>query len=56
MAKYPFEPFRVKVVEPIRMSTREQRAARIAEAGHNVFGLRAEDVLIDPSPIRERPP
>ncbi|MCZ7663738.1 MAG: tryptophanase [Thermoleophilia bacterium] len=47
MAKYPFEPFRVKVVEPIRMSTREQRAARIAEAGHNVFGLRAEDVLID---------
>lgn len=47
MAEYPFEPFRIKVVEPIRRTTRREREERMAEAGHNVFALRAEDVLID---------
>jgi tryptophanase len=41
------EPFRIKSVEPIKFVDRAHREAALAEAGHNVFRLHAEDVLID---------
>lgn len=41
------EPFRIKVVEPIRTSTRQEREAWISEAYYNVFKLKAEQVYID---------
>ena len=41
------EPFRIKVVEPIRMTTRPQREEILRRAGMNVFMIRAQDVLID---------
>ena len=50
MAAYPFpeaEPFRIKVVEPLKMSTREERERIIKEAHYNTFNIRSEDVYID---------
>ena len=41
------EPFRIKVVEPIRVTTAAQREEILRRAGMNVFMIRAADVLID---------
>jgi len=47
MPKTMIEPFRIKSVEPIRMTTRAERERLLQAARLNVFQLRAEDVLID---------
>ncbi len=47
MPLYPTEPFRIKVVEPIRRTTRTEREEKLRTAGFNTFKLAAEDVYID---------
>jgi len=41
------EPFRIKAVEPIRMSTPAERATLLADAGYNLFKLPSESIVID---------
>ena len=41
------EPFRIKSVEPIRMTSALERDVKLRDAGWNLFNLHAADVLID---------
>ncbi len=44
---YPPEPFRIKVVEPIRLIPPAEREKALKEAGYNLFLMKAEDMFID---------
>lgn len=41
------EPYRIKMVEPIRLIPRSEREEKIKKAHYNIFALKAEDVFID---------
>jgi tryptophanase len=41
------EPFRIRTVEPLRVTSRAERQAALERAHYNLFGLRARDVMID---------
>jgi tyrosine phenol-lyase len=45
--KFPSEPFKIKVVEPIRRTTREERDRLLRKAGYNLFQVPAESVYVD---------
>lgn len=47
MPEYPVEPFRIKMIEPMKRTTRAEREAALREAHYNVFALKSEDIFVD---------
>lgn len=47
MAKYMPEPFKIKMVEPLKMTTKEERIQKLKDANYNVFALKSDDIYID---------
>ncbi len=47
MAKYIPEPFRIKMVEPIKKTTREEREEILKQAHYNMFNIPGDKVYID---------
>ncbi|MCI6275328.1 MAG: tryptophanase [Clostridium sp.] len=47
MAKYIAEPFKIKMIEPMKMTTREEREQYLKEANYNLFSLKSDYVYID---------
>ena len=45
--KFPSEPFKIKMVEPIRRTTREERDRLLRDGGYNLFHVPAESVYVD---------
>lgn len=47
MNQYQLPPYKIKMVEPIKLISKSQRINRLKEAGYNPFRLKSEDVFID---------
>lgn len=45
--KYAIPPFKIKMIEPIKLISPEERKTKLIAAGYNPFALRSEDVFID---------
>ena len=45
--RFPAEPFRIKVVEPLRYVSREERSELLAKAGLNLFAVPADSIYVD---------
>src|SRR5690625_190419 len=47
MANYIAEPFKIKMVEPLTLTTREEREQYLKDANYNLFSLKSDYVYID---------